>query len=388
MQAFPDPDYDTEDHLESVDDSTISRTFHEATTRRLRGPFRRHRGRPGLLTRTWVSARQSSHDGDRNSRFDLAESSEVASKRMRRSSVAIGERNVQSRSCSTPESWTVRGDCESLVSPGTALYPQPLPLDSAQSAIATLPSALQDDVTAAAGADLNAGIIFDDGASMNAVAADSYHNGVVLASEFHAGRGSGCEWNLQAEQTSGRTTVYKEAQASATARTKRATPSPWDDESVRLLRAAVKKYGTTDWKAVATMVPGRTNGQCRQKWFYGLRPQVRAGQWAKEEDQVLIQLVANHERQPNFLQLSKTLLQGRSAKSIRERWENQFDPAISRDEFSVEEDRAIREMRARGVGWAQMANVLINRTSSQVRSRFRVLDRRDRRRLRQLAKIT
>jgi hypothetical protein len=49
----------------------------------------------------------------------------------------------------------------------------------------------------------------------------------------------------------------------------------WRLEEDALLTEAVKKYGT-NWIAVATMVPGRTDSQCYTKWVKSLEPSNRA----------------------------------------------------------------------------------------------------------------
>jgi len=44
------------------------------------------------------------------------------------------------------------------------------------------------------------------------------------------------------------------------------------------LRAAVSASGINAWEKVAALV-GRTKKQCRQRWFYRIRPSIRRGKW-------------------------------------------------------------------------------------------------------------
>jgi len=59
----------------------------------------------------------------------------------------------------------------------------------------------------------------------------------------------------------------------------------------------VEKLGTTKWRKVAAMVPGRTKVQCYYRWSNGLFPGLKKGNWSSEEDELLRRLVARAQRQ-------------------------------------------------------------------------------------------
>jgi hypothetical protein len=63
---------------------------------------------------------------------------------------------------------------------------------------------------------------------------------------------------------------------SAGASRARAPTLKWKPEEDAKLLEAVKKFGQV-WMAVALLVPGRTNSQCRQRWvnLFGPRHQLR-----------------------------------------------------------------------------------------------------------------
>jgi hypothetical protein len=51
----------------------------------------------------------------------------------------------------------------------------------------------------------------------------------------------------------------------------------------------VQTHGAKDWPAIAALVPGRTQTQCRQRWHRRLDPRIdeangRTGKWAEDED--------------------------------------------------------------------------------------------------------
>jgi hypothetical protein len=48
------------------------------------------------------------------------------------------------------------------------------------------------------------------------------------------------------------------------------------------------------WSAIAEHVPGRTNKDCRKRWFVKMAQDFVKGSWAPEEDQRLIMGVAQY----------------------------------------------------------------------------------------------
>ncbi|EFQ96808.1 hypothetical protein MGYG_09205 [Nannizzia gypsea CBS 118893] len=43
----------------------------------------------------------------------------------------------------------------------------------------------------------------------------------------------------------------------------------------------------TDWQKIAAVLPGRTNKDCRKRWFNVLSGGLRKGAWSPEEDSYL-----------------------------------------------------------------------------------------------------
>lgn len=51
---------------------------------------------------------------------------------------------------------------------------------------------------------------------------------------------------------------------------------------------------TESWKTIAEAVPGRTNKACRKRWKHSLHPSIKKTPWEPEEDELLLQLYAQH----------------------------------------------------------------------------------------------
>lgn len=59
-----------------------------------------------------------------------------------------------------------------------------------------------------------------------------------------------------------------------------------DKEDI-ILKSAVKIFGTSNWKIIASMVPGRTPRQCRDRYTNYLAPGLVRLEWSEEEDKLL-----------------------------------------------------------------------------------------------------
>jgi hypothetical protein len=64
----------------------------------------------------------------------------------------------------------------------------------------------------------------------------------------------------------------------------------WSPEEDAQLRVAVDLYGNA-WMEVASVIPGRNNEQCRDRWGERLNPKVPRGKWTAEEDARLLSAV-------------------------------------------------------------------------------------------------
>ena len=64
----------------------------------------------------------------------------------------------------------------------------------------------------------------------------------------------------------------------------------WSPEEDAQLRLAVGLYGHA-WMEVASVIPGRNNEQCRDRWTERLNPKVPRGKWTADEDACLISAV-------------------------------------------------------------------------------------------------
>lgn len=151
--------------------------------------------------------------------------------------------------------------------------------------------------------------------------------------------------------------------------------APWTPEEDNLLKLAVQLYGdkTEKWAKIAACVPGRTNKNCRKRWFHSLDPSLRKGAWTEEEDQLLREGVSKF---PNQWSKIAELLPGRTDDQCAKRWRESLDPSIDRSEWTTREDQLLMEKYEEyGSQWQKIAFFFDGRPGLHCRNRWRKLQR-------------
>jgi hypothetical protein len=93
----------------------------------------------------------------------------------------------------------------------------------------------------------------------------------------------------------------------------------WTDEENKVLTAAVKKYGTHNWRKVSYYLPGRSNRQCRERYMMRLNfTDRKLGNWTKSEDKDILRLAQIHDYK--WVKLEEHI-KGRNARQIASRYD-------------------------------------------------------------------
>jgi hypothetical protein len=141
----------------------------------------------------------------------------------------------------------------------------------------------------------------------------------------------------------------------------------WTQVEDRKLTKAVKKHGN-DWVVVATMVPGRSNKQCRERWTYILDPSnngKNAGKWKPEEDGKLTKAVKKHG---NDWVAVAGMVHGRSNAQCRVRWTDTLghsNNGKSAGKWKPEEDGELTKAgKKHGNAWLAVAGMVHGRSNA------------------------
>jgi hypothetical protein len=141
------------------------------------------------------------------------------------------------------------------------------------------------------------------------------------------------------------------------------------------------KRTSINWVAVAALIPGRTNSQCRDRWRTSLDPHIdqasgHKGIWTAVEDNKLNNAVQTHGAN-NWKEIA-ALVPGRTKRNCQDRWKKILDPSIGRANgrtgaWSEDEDSTLKDavQTYGGKSWGAIAALVPGRTESQCLHRWR-----------------
>jgi myb proto-oncogene protein len=90
---------------------------------------------------------------------------------------------------------------------------------------------------------------------------------------------------------------------------------------------------TQNWDAIAAFVPGRTLSQCCSRWYDAFDPRnvrttARKGKWTPDEDDKLKDAVRMHGVRKDWEAIAR-LVPGRTEIQCRNRWREYLEPSRS-----------------------------------------------------------
>lgn len=108
----------------------------------------------------------------------------------------------------------------------------------------------------------------------------------------------------------------------------------WTNVEDQILKAAVSKYGLTQWARVASLLPKKTAKQAKARWNEYLNPTINRTEWTKEDDQKLLNMA---KLLPNQWRSIASVV-GRTATHCVERYQKLLDDALKEGGESEEDD--------------------------------------------------
>lgn len=145
--------------------------------------------------------------------------------------------------------------------------------------------------------------------------------------------------------------------------------SKWTGEEDSHLRSLVSEFGDKHWGRIALSMPNRSSIQCSRHWNRVLMRGLIKGKWSAEEDQAIIQWVAERGN-IDWTKCAK-LVPGRTGKHCNKRWSNYLNPTLKKDGWSAEEDQVLlTEYQKVGPKWVHIAHMIPGRCENSVKNRF------------------
>jgi hypothetical protein len=151
----------------------------------------------------------------------------------------------------------------------------------------------------------------------------------------------------------------------------------WTEDEILKLKNSVHMHGGKNWAAIASLVPGRTQKQCCNRWQKILKPSIaltagRKGTWTEDENLKLKNSVHIHGGK-DWAAIA-SLVPGRTQKQCFDRWLHVLDPSIARCTGKWTEDEDLKLKNSvhmhGGKDWAAITSLVPGRTKTQCRNRW------------------
>ncbi|KAB1210059.1 Myb-related protein Myb4 [Morella rubra] len=109
----------------------------------------------------------------------------------------------------------------------------------------------------------------------------------------------------------------------------------WTPEEDRKLIAYVTKYGCWNWRQLPKFAGlSRCGKSCRLRWMNYLRPNIKRGNYSKEEEDIIIKL---HKEMGNRWSAIAAQLPGRTDNEIKNHWHTNLKKRSKQDSVTHEE---------------------------------------------------
>ncbi|KAI9371574.1 hypothetical protein BJX61DRAFT_548167 [Aspergillus egyptiacus] len=141
------------------------------------------------------------------------------------------------------------------------------------------------------------------------------------------------------------------------------------------VRRAQERGDNISWHEIAAFLPGRTNKDCRKRWYGTAAAKVRKGPWTEAEDERLRRGI---ERHGTKWAVVASVVGTRLPDQCSKRWSHAINPDIDHSPWTaVEDELLIHNVNKHGHYWQQIVSLYFpGRTSLAAKNRYHILQRR------------
>lgn len=131
-----------------------------------------------------------------------------------------------------------------------------------------------------------------------------------------------------------------------------------------------------DWNSIAQKIDGRSNKDCRKRFYNGIAEGLKKGPWTTLEDQNLERLVNKYG---SAWAVIAQEIETRSADQCSKRWQHCLDPELDRSTWSTEENLALMTaVKTHESAWKDIQRLHFpSRSANNVKNQYSVLKRKN-----------
>jgi len=115
----------------------------------------------------------------------------------------------------------------------------------------------------------------------------------------------------------------------------------WKNTEDEILKAAVMKYGTTQWSRISSLLVRKSAKQCKARWYEWLDPSIKKTEWSREEEEKLLHLAKLMPCQWRTI----APIVGRTSAQCLEHYEKLLDQAQNKEDGTVDPSEDPRRLR-------------------------------------------